>query len=517
MTAELNFSFSKPETRRLTNTTYRLMFWSFLGLIAFLGMAQALPRLDRGLIKDEAYTAYMSTLTLPEMIEAFREDTAVPVHYLLVKGWAALFGYSEVSLRLSSVVVFGLTIFIVGVIGYQLGGRAVGIAAAGLLATSTSFGLEQAAIARPYILLSFQTALAGWLCLYLMGIITPRRGKTINQRFLAALLVLVTLSGMLNQPIFVFFVFGYVLAGLVISRRVFVLMFIIAAVSGILYLLIWGSILLETIGHPALAWMDMPNLNSLAAALSMWGMFKSGVLFALILGAAIWRFRTARPMLADKFVLTYGVIISAGILVPFLISPIKLIFNETRTPFIILPAMCLLVGYLLARLTHKWVILGVLLAFGTISGTAAVLAINQSSSSLRSMKYVAENVTCDDTLLLGDLSYLVVKYYFQRYSVPDCVHYEPFPLSTGVHPGWIDPPSVLAERDLVVVEAETTLDRLAQQPSKQIWLFHRKETDRTFELTDIMRAALDARYRLLDEIKLEGQGFDRILIYTTDA
>src|SRR5260221_10765974 len=48
---------------------------------------------------DEGYTAWAISLSPTEIIRAVRVDTAPPLYYLLLHGWAAVFGRSEFALR----------------------------------------------------------------------------------------------------------------------------------------------------------------------------------------------------------------------------------------------------------------------------------------------------------------------------------------------------------------------------------------------------------------------------------
>ncbi|HSV13111.1 MAG TPA: glycosyltransferase family 39 protein [Tepidisphaeraceae bacterium] len=80
--------------------------WPFivhrLSLIVFLSIGVFLRWFHLGresLWFDEGYTAWVISLSPAQLIRAIRVDTAPPLYYLLLHGWAGLFGRSEFALR----------------------------------------------------------------------------------------------------------------------------------------------------------------------------------------------------------------------------------------------------------------------------------------------------------------------------------------------------------------------------------------------------------------------------------
>jgi 4-amino-4-deoxy-L-arabinose transferase-like glycosyltransferase len=63
-------------------------------------------------------------------------DFHPPIYYLILKFWTSVFGFSEISLRIPSVIFGILTIYVVYLIGKKLINKKVGLIASALLATS---------------------------------------------------------------------------------------------------------------------------------------------------------------------------------------------------------------------------------------------------------------------------------------------------------------------------------------------------------------------------------------------
>jgi mannosyltransferase len=53
---------------------------------------------------DEGYTAWAASLSPGQIVHVIRADTAPPLYYLMLRGWVALFGHSEVAMRAPSAI-----------------------------------------------------------------------------------------------------------------------------------------------------------------------------------------------------------------------------------------------------------------------------------------------------------------------------------------------------------------------------------------------------------------------------
>lgn len=106
-------------------------------LILLFALVLRLFSLNQSLWLDEATTALVSKMSLPEMFSGFlKADFHPPLYYVVMKFWTDVFGYSEIALRLPS-VIFGLgTIYLIYRIGIEVASRKVGLLASLFLATS---------------------------------------------------------------------------------------------------------------------------------------------------------------------------------------------------------------------------------------------------------------------------------------------------------------------------------------------------------------------------------------------
>lgn len=105
--------------------------------ILFLGFLIRLISLNQSLWLDEASSALAARLSLGDLLGKFMPgDFHPPLYYLILNYWTQIFGYSEVSLRIPS-IVFGLAaIYLTYRLGKVLVSEKVGWAAAFLLAVS---------------------------------------------------------------------------------------------------------------------------------------------------------------------------------------------------------------------------------------------------------------------------------------------------------------------------------------------------------------------------------------------
>lgn len=106
-------------------------------LVLLLSLVLRLVSINQSLWLDEAISALaVKNYSFDSLITSFSlGDTHPPLYYLLLKAWAFVFGFSEVSLRAPSVIFGILTVYLVYKIGTLLVNNKSGIASAILLAT----------------------------------------------------------------------------------------------------------------------------------------------------------------------------------------------------------------------------------------------------------------------------------------------------------------------------------------------------------------------------------------------
>jgi len=114
-----------------------------------------LVSLNQSLWLDEATTALVARMPIHDIFSKFLPgDFHPPLYYLIMKYWALIFGYSEISLRVPS-IIFGLgTVYFIYLIGRKLFNEKIGLIAAIFLATS-GLSIYYSQEARMYMLAAF--------------------------------------------------------------------------------------------------------------------------------------------------------------------------------------------------------------------------------------------------------------------------------------------------------------------------------------------------------------------------
>jgi len=105
--------------------------------VLFLSFILRIISLNQSLWLDEATSAIVTKMSWMDMFVKFLpNDFHPPLYYILLKLWSFLFGYSEISLRLPSVVFGVATVYLVYLIGKRIANKNIGILASLFLATS---------------------------------------------------------------------------------------------------------------------------------------------------------------------------------------------------------------------------------------------------------------------------------------------------------------------------------------------------------------------------------------------
>ncbi|GAB2693288.1 glycosyltransferase family 39 protein [Kitasatospora kifunensis] len=127
-----------------------------------------------GLWRDELATWSAINRSNGQLIDLLKKTDAVTgTYYFLLKGWAAVFGHSVITLRMPSMLAMAGAAAFIGLIGRQLFGKRVGVAAGLLFAfipSITRYGQE----ARGYAFAVLLVTAATWLLLRVLE--RPRVG-----------------------------------------------------------------------------------------------------------------------------------------------------------------------------------------------------------------------------------------------------------------------------------------------------------------------------------------------------
>ena len=127
-------------------------------LIILAGLLLRLISINQSLWLDEATSAIVAKMSLADMFTRFFPgDFHPPLYYLIIKYWTAVFGYSEVALRIPS-VLFGLgTIYLTYLIAKKVFNNNVGLLSA-LLVSTSGLSIYYSQEARMYSLAAFLVA-----------------------------------------------------------------------------------------------------------------------------------------------------------------------------------------------------------------------------------------------------------------------------------------------------------------------------------------------------------------------
>jgi hypothetical protein len=503
--------------------TARAWFWGALLAVAAFGMAQASLGLGNSLSVDEPFTANLVRLPLPQMFAAFQQDNASLPYYMLLKAWAALFGESEIALRSLSVLIFGATILTVGAVAWREAGALAGVVAGLLVATSSNMGLIHAAIARQYALLGFEVALAVAICFALLR--REQSPAEVGERVAAVraprlwlLLLLLGVVGLLTHATFVFVLGALGTAALFVSRRFFLIMAGVCATALLIYLALWWPMLRATLPLPITSWMRPPQpIDLFYGVRALWG-WKRGLLAAGYVGLLLaLRFRQARGLLTSA-PFRFGLVALVFVLLaPYLVSQVKPVYNPSRTPMLVLPLACALIGVLVGRLGVRLLTLAFVVAIAVGSAQFAVKTGLEPDPipARQAMQVVAASARCGDTLVVGGLALSEVEYYLRQFGAPDCIARLTFPQDTASHPGWIDSAGLAGRRAELAREAQQLATELAGHPGARVWLFG--GTDYGQEQTPLIQRELDRQLSYRVTLDLIGSFFKWVRVYSVPA
>lgn len=133
----------------------RWMVWTFFGLLLMLSVALRVAYLtSQSFWADEGNSVRVTERSLSLVIDAARGDVHPPGYYVLLWGWAKVFGQGEAAMRMLSVVVGVLLVGLTYLLTARLAGARIGWLAAFCAAVSP-FQIQYSQEVRMYILVAF--------------------------------------------------------------------------------------------------------------------------------------------------------------------------------------------------------------------------------------------------------------------------------------------------------------------------------------------------------------------------
>lgn len=334
----------------LTNPRLTLLAW-LIPVLVTAGVG-AWRLADPGLGEDELVTWGMVTIGWPAFTEVMANvDATLGPYYVLMRGWTALVGSTDLLLRLPSVIFAAIAAGFVAAIGIKLGGRRVGLAAGLIFAVLPSVS-RYAQEARPYALTVLAASMATYVLLHLVE--RPRFRTYLAYAMAIVLLGLAHVVALLLLPAHVLLVwqarrswravFGWAAAALVGVLPVLPLLYVGQRQSS------------GQIGWiPPLTWTRLSETPP-----ALFGT-------AVIAGAVIALALTAMSLRTDARSLTWWAVVPAlGLAAAAQVTPLWV----ARYMLFVLPAWALLAAMTLRRLT-------ILRGLVTVLGLAALAVPSQ--------------------------------------------------------------------------------------------------------------------------------------------
>jgi len=139
--------------RNYTNY-YLPIFFILLGFVLkffFLGF--------NSLAGDEPFSVYHSQQPLDQLLAIFQSENNPPLHFLLLHYWIKLFGISELSVRIPSLIFSAFTVLFIYRIGLRFFNLRVAIIAS-IIFTFSTYQVLYAHEARAYALMGFLTSVS---------------------------------------------------------------------------------------------------------------------------------------------------------------------------------------------------------------------------------------------------------------------------------------------------------------------------------------------------------------------
>lgn len=279
-----------PWARR-TVPENRLFLAVLVICVSFAAVASLLIGLRQSVWFDEAYSILLAKHSVAELIRLTGLDTHPPFYYLLLKGWASLFGWSELSLRILSVASMSGAFVVGGLLVRKMFGSKVAIGTVVLFALSPlllRYGFE----IRMYSLASF-IGVSATYCLYSAYKTKENRYKWLIGYGLLVALGVFTLYYLVL--LWVAHVAWLVILAIQKKWRVSSLMpYLYAYIGAIVLFLPWLPTFLKQVSNDALAPIGQPmNYEQLSGVLSFNTLYQPTYGLTVILTIVILAFIAA--------------------------------------------------------------------------------------------------------------------------------------------------------------------------------------------------------------------------------
>ena len=442
-------------------------FSTALAAIAiFAAVLAFIARAGHGLTVDEPFMANSVRLPWQDLFVVFKSDN-VPLSYVALRGWTAVFGESELALRSPSIIAYAAAVWLAGVAGRAALGSAAGLTAAMLMATSVPIGISHAATARPYALL---TLMAAGALAQSLGLLRAATMSVAERRWRTAALSATHLLGLWTHPTYVFIAIACAVAAMVVHRRIATAVAVASGVALAAYGTLWGAVLRETWALQATSWIQRPRVRDVETAFGLlWGTGPGFILIGALVAAGLTNARRLGDSLSTTAMQWVCIATAAAWLLPLMVSFWKPVFTASRTPAMLLPLTTVLAGAAMAAVAGRAALVALCLLF-TVVAARKVAAGRAGGDPVPTRQHVArvlEDARCGDSVVAAGLANEPVRYHLRRLNAPACLHIERFPADLVNWTGRITMPEELRR---VEAEARDLAARLSARPGR-VWMF----------------------------------------------
>lgn len=231
---------------------------------------------------DEALSANIAGLPIPDLVEALRQDGSPPLYYLLLHVWMSAFGHSDASVRSLSVVFAVACLPTIYAVGRRAAGRDAGLISMLLLA-SCPFAVRYATETRMYAMVMLLSGL--WLLAL----------QRCDERPTPARLAMVSVSSAALALTHYWTFFLLAAGGLVLAIAIpghsstnrSPELGLAALCSGGILVIPWLPTMMFQLTHTGTPWAQPPGADALAQTLRAWTGLNRGSWVAWCVGLAL--------------------------------------------------------------------------------------------------------------------------------------------------------------------------------------------------------------------------------------
>lgn len=445
----------------------------FILIFAIGAVAAAGISLTIGLFQsvwfDEAYSIFLAKQPVAELIRLTSIDGHPPLFYLLLKGWAGLFGWSELALRSLSALMLAGSIVVAGLLVKRLFGARAALMTLPLLIVSP-FMLRYGFEIRMYALASL-IGIAATYVLVVARQTTDNRRQWLLYGAYAVLVALGVYTLYYTALLWIAHLIWLIWVSVKERQSLLKSRWPAAFAASVILFIPWLPTFISQLGNGALSPVVRTlTLEQLLGIVTfnflyqpMWqpgviGSFLTVCVIILVSYFAIKAFKRATQPEREHLVLL-GMFVLVPVVLLMIVSLAKPMFIERYLAHVIIGGL-LFIGVCVAlTITKKsskltWLAAGALVAI-MIGGTVHLMQIgnyNFQRSQLPSTKSAAEVVaqTCsDDSLIVAKDPYVAIEL---LYYLPQCQVYffsETAELSGGYAPVSNSPLRVADPSDLI--------------------------------------------------------------------